>query len=344
MKLKDTPWKKSYDQPRQHIKKQRYYFANKGPSSQSCGFSSSHVWMWDLDYKESRAPKNWCLWTVVLEKTLGSPLDFKEIQPVHPKGDQSWVFTGRTDAEAETPILWPPDAKNWLIGKDPDAGRDWGQEEKGTTEDEMAGWHHQSNGYVLGQTLGDGEGQGSLMCWSPWGHEELDTTWQPNNNKGSMQWRVAETKAGVASKARLGSLDFLGQAVESHAKALSLAVVWLEHHFGEMRPWWWDPVTQNVTLSSRCCSQPPACYSSWMFVRTAVTSCSLSCIPPIAWASAPLQMCIPAPTCCSRPMLMQVMGNNVAAPFQACEFNNLVCGGLLKDYEASVFYWEAVMI
>ena len=130
-----TPWKESYDQPRQHIKKQRHYFANKGPSSQDYGFSSSHVWMWELDYKESLAPKNWCVWTVVLEKTLESPLDCKEIQPVHPKRDQSWVFIGRTDVEAETAVLWPLDAKSWLIWKAPDAGKDWGQEEKGMTED-----------------------------------------------------------------------------------------------------------------------------------------------------------------------------------------------------------------
>ena len=114
-------------------------FANKGPSSQSYGFSSSHVWMWELDYKESWALKNWCFWTVVLEKTLESPLDCKEIQPVHPKEDQSWTFIGRIDAEAEMPILWPPDEMNWLIWKDPDAGKDWRQEEKGTTEDEMVG-------------------------------------------------------------------------------------------------------------------------------------------------------------------------------------------------------------
>ena len=112
-----TPWEKSYDQTRQHIKKQRHYFVNKGPSSQGYGFSSSHVWMWELDYKESWVPKNWCFWTVVLEKTLESPLDCKEIQPVHPKGNQSWIFIGRTDVEAETPILWPPDVKSWLIGK-----------------------------------------------------------------------------------------------------------------------------------------------------------------------------------------------------------------------------------
>ena len=134
-----TPWKESYDQPRQHIKKQSHYFVNKGPSSQGYGFSSSHTWMWELDYKESWVVKNWCFWTAVLEKTLESPLDCKEIQPVHPKGNQSWVFTGKTDAEAETPILWPSCAKNWLILKDPDARRDWGQEEKGTTENEM-GW------------------------------------------------------------------------------------------------------------------------------------------------------------------------------------------------------------
>ena len=126
MKLKDVcSWKKSYDQPRQHIKKQRHYFANKGPSSQSCGFSCGHVWMWELDYKESWARNNWCFWTVVLEKTLESPFDCKEIQPVHPKGNQYWIFIGRTDAEVETLILWPPDAKNGLIGKASDTEKDW---------------------------------------------------------------------------------------------------------------------------------------------------------------------------------------------------------------------------
>ena len=141
-----TPWKESYDQPRQHIKKQRHYF-NKGPSSQGYDFSSSHVCMWELDYKESWVPNNWCFWTVVLEKTLESPLDYKKIQLVHPKGNQSWIFIGRIDAEAETPMLWPPDVKNWLIWKDPDAGKDWRWEEKGTTEDEMVGWHHWLNGH-----------------------------------------------------------------------------------------------------------------------------------------------------------------------------------------------------
>ena len=145
-------------QPRQHIKKQRHYFVNKGPSSQGYGFSSGHVWMWELDYKESWALKNWYFWTVVLEKTLESPLDCKEIQPVHPKGDPSWVFIGGTDVEAETPIFCPPNAKSWLIWKDPDAGKDWGQEEKGTTEDEMVGWHHWLNGYEFKQALGVGDG------------------------------------------------------------------------------------------------------------------------------------------------------------------------------------------
>ena len=151
-----APWKKSYDQSRQHIKKQRHYFANKGPSSQSYGFSSSHLWMWELDSKESWALKNWCSSTVVLEKTLESPLDCKEIQPVHPKVNQFWIFLGSTDVEAEPPILWPPDAKNWLIWKDPDAGKDWRWEEKGTTEDEMVGWHHRFNGLGFGWTLGVG--------------------------------------------------------------------------------------------------------------------------------------------------------------------------------------------
>ena len=124
------------------FKKQRHYFANKGPSSQGYGFSISHVWMWELDHKEGWVPKNWWFQTVMLEKTLQSPLDYKEIQLVNPKENQSWMFIERTDAKAEAPIHWPPDAKNWLTGKDPDAGKDWRQEEKGMTEDEMVGWHH----------------------------------------------------------------------------------------------------------------------------------------------------------------------------------------------------------
>ena len=140
-------WEKSYDQSRWHIKKQRHYFPNKDPSSQSYCFSSSHVWMWELDCEESLAPRNWCFWTAVLEKTLESPLDYEEIQSVHPKGNQSWVFIGRTDVEAETPILWLPDAKNWLVWKFLDARKNWRQEEKGTKEDEMVRWHHQLNGH-----------------------------------------------------------------------------------------------------------------------------------------------------------------------------------------------------
>ena len=139
-------------------KMQIHYFVNRCLSSQSCGFSSSHLWIWEPNYKESWAPKNWYFWIVVLEKTLESPLDCKEIQPVHPEGEQSWVFIGRTDVEAETPILWPPNAKSWLIWKIPDDGKDWGQEEKGTTEDEMVGWHHRLNrhGFRWTPAVGDG--------------------------------------------------------------------------------------------------------------------------------------------------------------------------------------------
>ena len=142
----------------------------------SYGFSSSRVWMWELDYKESWVLKTWCFWNLVLEKTLKSPLDCKEIKPINPKGNQSWIFIGRTDAEAETPMLWPHDAKNWLIGKDPEAWKDWREEEKGTAEDEMVGWHHCLDGHEFEQTPGADDGQGSLTCCSPWGWKESDTT------------------------------------------------------------------------------------------------------------------------------------------------------------------------
>ena len=132
--------------------------------------------MWELDYKKSWALKNWCFWTAVLEKTLESPLDCKEIQPVHPKGHQSWVLFGRADVEAETPIVWPPEVKSWLIGKDPDAGKDWGQEEKGTTEDDMVEWHHRLSGHGFSWNPGVGDGQGGLACCSLWGHKESDLT------------------------------------------------------------------------------------------------------------------------------------------------------------------------
>ena len=166
-----TPWEKSYDHPRQHIKKQRHYFVNKGPSSQGCGFSSSHVWMWELTIKKAEHQRidAFELW---YWRRLLSPLDCKEIQPVHPKGNQCWVFTGRTDAEAETPIFWPPDVNSWLIWKDPDVGKDWRQEEKGTTEYEMFRWHHWLNGCEFGV----GDGQGGLACCGSWGHKESDTT------------------------------------------------------------------------------------------------------------------------------------------------------------------------
>ena len=191
-----APWKKSYDQPREHIEKRRHYFANKGPSSQNYRFSSSHVWMWELNHKESWAPKSWCFWIVVLEKTLESPLDCKTTQPIHPKGDQSWVFIGRTDVEAEAPILWPPDAKNWLIGKDPDAGKDWRQEEKGTTEDETVGWYHWLDGHEFEQAPGVGDGQGSLACCSPWGLKQSDMTEQLN----WMELKTEKLKVGKAEQ------------------------------------------------------------------------------------------------------------------------------------------------
>ena len=154
-----APWKEINDKPRQCIEKQRYHFADKGPSSQSYGFSSSHVWMWKLDRKEGWAPKNWCFWTVRLEKTLESPLDCKEIQPVNPRGNQPWIFIGRTEAKAL--VLWPLDVKNWLIEKDSDAGKDWGQKKKGKTEAEMVGWHHWLNGHEFEPTPGVSEGQGA---------------------------------------------------------------------------------------------------------------------------------------------------------------------------------------
>ena len=165
--------------------------------------STIHVWMWELDHKEDWALKDWCFRFVVLEKTLVSPLDSKEIKPVHLKGNWSWIFKkdwwifiGRTDAEAETPILWPPDKKNWVIGKDPDAGKNWRQEEKGTTEDETVGWHHRLNGHAFEQALGDGERRGRLVRCSPWGHRESDTTEGLNNNTvlpRAVSWKKTHT-------------------------------------------------------------------------------------------------------------------------------------------------------
>ena len=152
--------------------------------------------MWELDYKESWVPKNWCFWTVMLEKTLKSPLDCKEVQPVNPLGSQSWIFIGRTDVEAETPILWPPDCKNWLIGKDPDAGKNWRQE-KGMAENEMVGWHHWFDGHELEQALGVGDGQGSLMCCCPWGPKRVIHDWEIELNwtEGPWKTRWSEVKS-----------------------------------------------------------------------------------------------------------------------------------------------------
>ena len=176
--------------------------------------------MWELDREEGWAPKNWCFWTVVLEKTLESPLNCKEVQPVHSEGDQPWDFFGRNDAKAEMPVLWPPHAKSWLIGKDSDAERDWGQEEKGSTEDEMAGWHHWLNGRESGWTLGVGDGQGGLACCDSWGRIESDTTERLNwteyhtqngsdiwklthhlhRGKGSERWMSQDTVTALSGK------------------------------------------------------------------------------------------------------------------------------------------------
>ena len=190
MKWKDAPfhWKKSYDQPRQHIKKQRPYLPTKVCLVKAMVFPVVMYGMWDLNHKEGWVPKNWRFWTVVLEKALQSPLDCKKIKPVSAQGNQSWIFIGKAQAEAEIPRLWPPDVeltywkRPWLIWKYPDAVKDWRQEEKRATEDEMVGWHHQLNGHEFEQAPGDGEGQGGLACYSPWSHKESDSSEGLNNN------------------------------------------------------------------------------------------------------------------------------------------------------------------
>ena len=164
------------------LRKQRHHFANKGPSSQSYGFSNSHIWIGELNHKESWALKSWCFWTVLLEKTLESLLDCKEIKPVNLKRNGPWTLIGRIDAEAEAPVLWPPDVKSWLIWKDPDSGEDWRQEEKGMAEDETNGWHHQLDGHEFEQALGTGDGQGSLACCSPWGSLRVGHNWATELN------------------------------------------------------------------------------------------------------------------------------------------------------------------
>ena len=174
-------WQESNDKTRQGVEKQRHYSADKGPCSLVFGLPSGHVQLWELDGTEGRVPKNWCFWTVVLEETPESSLESKEIKPVSLKGNQPWILVGRTDVEAETPVFWSSDANSWLIGKVPDAERDWGQEKR-VSEDETPGCHHRCNGHELGQTLGDNEGQGGPECCRPWGSKESDTAGQMNNN------------------------------------------------------------------------------------------------------------------------------------------------------------------
>ena len=200
----------SYEKLRQYIKKQRYHFVNKGPCSQGYGLSISHVWMWELDHKEGWG-QNWCFQTVVPEKTLENPLDNKEIKPVNPKGYQPWILIGRTDAEAEGPILWPPDSNSWLTRKGPNAGKEGGQEEKEATEDEIVGWLHRFNEHELGQTPGDGEGWGGLVCCSSWdlrvGHD-LATEQQQWNRKRltDIENRLMVAKRQLGGEGRIGSL------------------------------------------------------------------------------------------------------------------------------------------
>ena len=184
-----TSWQESNDKPRQCVEKQRHYSADKSLYSQGYDLLSGHIWLCELDHKEGRPPKNWCLQTVVLEKTPDSPLDSKEIKPINLKGDQPWIFTGKTDAEAEASVFWLSDTICWLIEKFPDAGKDWEQKEKRVSENEMAGQHHWCNEHELGQTPRDGERQGGLACCSPWGHKESDTTGQLNNNNKNKWWQ-----------------------------------------------------------------------------------------------------------------------------------------------------------
>ena len=185
-----TLWKEIYDQPRQHIEKQRYCFANKGPSGQGYGFSSSHVWMWGLDYKERWVPNNWCFWTVVLEKTLECPFDYKEIQPVHPKEISTEYSLEILMLILKTPILWPPDAKKWLLGKDPNSGKDLGEEEKGTTENVVVVCHHHLSEHEFEQVSGVDDGQRGLECCRPWRSQIFRDDWTELN------WR----KGGVLEK------------------------------------------------------------------------------------------------------------------------------------------------
>ena len=177
--------------------------------------------MWELDHKEDWAPKNWCFLTAVLEKTPASPLDSKEIKPVNPKGNQLWIFIGRTDAKAEAPILWPPDAKSWLTGKDPDAGKNWGQEERGMTEHEMAGLHHWLNGQEFEQTPGNSDGQGSLACWSLWDS-------RVGNNSATTMWLRIHPPKQETRVQSLGQEDPLKKEMATHSIILAWDIPWTE--------------------------------------------------------------------------------------------------------------------
>ena len=221
MKLKDIcSLEEKLWLPRQHIQKQRHYFADKGLSSQSYDFSSSHVWMWELDHKEGWAPKNWCLWTVVLEKALESPLDCQEIQPVNLKEIRPEYSLEGLMLEAEALILWPPDAKSRLIWKNPDAGKDWGQEAKSVTEDEIVGLHHWLNGHELQQTLGKDEGQG--RCVAVHGVAESDTTERLNNNKSAENCTSPYSLwAALMSKLKCSYWD---------SSAFSLVLFWMKNN------------------------------------------------------------------------------------------------------------------
>ena len=213
----------------QWFKKQSYYFADKGLSSWSYSFSSSHIQVWELGHKEGWTLENWCFWTVVLEKTLESHLDCKEIKPVNPKEIQPWIFIGRPDVEAEAPIFWPPVVKNWLFGKNPDAGKDWRQKEKGITEGEMVGWHHWLNGYEFEQALGNGEGQGNLACCSLWGLKKLDTSELLNNNR----WYKCALKMeshGIKPTGRHIN-DFNLNIINYHVK-----IIIVSHHYHNKLP------------------------------------------------------------------------------------------------------------
>jgi len=271
--------------------------------------------MWELDYKESWAPKNWCFWTVVLEKTLENPLDCKEIQPVHPKGDQSWVFIGRTDVEAETPILWPPDAKSWLIWKDPDAGKDWGQE-KGTTEDEMVGWHHWLDWHGFGWTPGVGYGQGFLVCCSSWGRKKSDMTeWLNWTELTSIHdyWKtIALTRHTFVGKVMSLLFNMLSRLVITFLpRSKHLLISWLQSSSAVI----FEPPNHRVfhvsTVSPSICHEvmepdamifvfwmlsfkPTFSLSSFTFIKRLFSSSSLAAVRVVSSAYLRLWMLLPA--------------------------------------------------